>query len=504
MSLPVQRRKAAFTTFAGSTATTVVASLQALLLMPLYLHFIGPKLYGAWLASGDLLVFMLAFDMGIPNLIIQRIGAALAANDRRLIGAYFGTGAVILLTFSALLGIGLISVSPFIAGWMHIDGPQAHELRGAFLLGSAAICTMLVNYMFQGLARGIQETAVVNVSALAGVIAGFIVTLTMLLAGYGVWSIAAGLAVRSVIVLIGCIGFLFFTVDREIRRQIRFDRAVGREFWRISPPLFISGLGYTLMNDSQVLLAATVLGPESAAVFGLTRKAAEMAGTLLDGIGQGSYGGFSHLYAAGDGVRSRTVYREVIAVYLGIGFALMCAYVAVNPGLVGVWAGTRVFGGTLLTVLLAVSVLMTGWSYLSLCLYRSTDHHHATSGALILECLCRVPLMYVFLRLFGLPGIPVGAISTSIVSGLWAHFSIARLLPADNGWQKATAQVWATRLGLFGLAAAVCVFFARPTWSFVLFGGTGMVALAGLVFLRIDPSLLRMRGLLGRRFAGAR
>lgn len=500
----VNRRKAAFTTFAGSSATTIVASVQALLLMPLYLSHIGPRLYGAWLASGDLLVFMLAFDMGIPNLIIQRIGAALAANDRRLIGAYFGTGAVVLVTFSVLLGMALFAISPFIAGWMHISGPEAGSLRSAFLLGSAAICCMLVNYVFQGLARGLQETAVVNVAAFVGVVAGFVVTLTLLLRGYGVWSIPAGLAVRSGTVLVGSIGFLLFGVSPEIRRCIRFDRTVGKEFWRISPPLFISGLGYTLMNDSQVLLAALVLGPESATIFGLTRKAADMGGTILDAIGQASYGGFSHLYAGGDGARSRSVYREVISIYLSVGLALMCAYVAVNPGLVGVWAGSKMFGGHLLTVLLAVSTLVAGWSYLSLCLYRSTDHHREASAALLIECACRIPLMFLLLRLVGLPGLAIGALSTSLVSGLWAHARTAKLLPGDPARSSATTRVWITRCLLFGLAALVCVFAARPTWSFVLTAGAGMALLSGLVFLKIDPSLFKMRGAIGRRLAGAR
>ena len=47
-------------------------------------------MYGAWLATGDLLVLMLAFDMGIPNILIQRIGAALAKSDKKAIGGYFG------------------------------------------------------------------------------------------------------------------------------------------------------------------------------------------------------------------------------------------------------------------------------------------------------------------------------------------------------------------------------------------------------------------------------
>lgn len=500
--MTVRRRRAAITTFAGSTATTLVASIQALVLIPLYLHYLGPTLYGAWLASGDLLVFMLAFDMGIPNLIIQRIGAALAQRDSRAIGAYFGTGIVVLSSFAVLLGAALFAISAWVPVWMRLHGQEAEALRGAFLLGAAAICTMLVNYAFQGLARGLQETTVVNVAALLGVILGFGVTFAMLISGFGVWSIAAGLAVRSGTVLLGSLGFLFLGVDRSIRRHIRVDRETGREFWRISPPLFIAGLGYTLMNDSQVLLAATVLGPEIAAVFAITRKAADMAGTILDAVGQGSYGGFSHLFAAGDGVRSRAVYREIVAVYLSLGIAFMCAYMAVNPSLVTVWAGAKMFGGGGLTICLALATLITGWSYLGVSLYRSTDHHKAASAILLIECACRIPLMYGLILWLGLPGLPIGAIATAILSGAWSHSRISRLLPARGMGEPARA--WSGRVAVFALGVALCIFGSRPSWSFVILVGAGMIALSGFVFLSLDPVLGRVRAMLGRRLAGAR
>ena len=70
------RRKATITTLIGGTAGTLIVTVQAAVLIPLYINHIGPRLYGAWLASGDFLVWMQAFDLGLPNLMIQRIAMA--------------------------------------------------------------------------------------------------------------------------------------------------------------------------------------------------------------------------------------------------------------------------------------------------------------------------------------------------------------------------------------------------------------------------------------------
>jgi len=258
------------------------------------------------------------------------------------------------------------------------------------------------------------------------------------------------------------------------------------------------------MNDSQVLLAATVLGPESAAVFALTRKAADMAGSILDAIGQASYGGFAHLFATGDLPKSRSIYREIIAVYLGIGITSMAAYLAVNPSLVGVWAAPKMFGGALLTALLAAATLTTGWAYLNLNLYRSTNHHKAASAALLIECLCRVPLMYALLRWLGLPGLAIGAISTSVISGIWSTTRILRLLPGIPDAENRAVRIWGSRAAVLSLGLFLCCSGVRPSWLFVLIAGSSVAVIGGLTFLGIDPLLGRLRSLLGGKLAGVR
>jgi O-antigen/teichoic acid export membrane protein len=496
---PVNRMRAAMTTFAGSSATTLLVSIQALVMMPLYLAHIGSRMYGAWLATGELLVLMLAFDMGIPNILIQRIGAALAKSDTKAIGSYFGTGAVILGSFATMLALALAMVSPFVPTWVHLHGAEAQLLQNTFLLDTVAICFMLINFIFQGLARGLQETTVVNVSSFLATLIGFITTLTLLLTGHGLWSISIGVAVRATLTLLGSILFLCFGVDKAIRSSLRYDREVAQEFKKLSPSMFAAGVGYGFMNNSQVLLAALILGPESATIFGLTRKAADVARNILDAVGNASYGGFAHLFASGDTKKSQAIYKEIMAVYLTVGLALMCAYVATNPSLVGVWVSKKVFGGNVLTILLALSTLIGGWSYLTLSLYRSTDHHKAVSSALLLECGCRLPVMVGCLYWFGLPGLPIGAISTGLISGIWAHLKIRGLLGMDQGSDLRQKMVWVARLSVFTLGTIICLVSFRPSWSYVLGLGASIVLVSGALFLGIDPLLGRVRHYVKRK-----
>ncbi len=490
----VNRMRAATSTFAGSTATTLLVSIQALVMMPLYMLHIGPRMYGAWLATGEMLVLMLAFDMGIPNIIIQRIGAALASSDKKAIGAYFGTGAMILCTFALALGLILAIIAPFVPSWVHLKGAEAQLLQNAFLLDIVAICLMLINFIFQGLARGLQETTTINVSSFVATLIGFGTTLLLLTTGYGLWSISIGVTVRAVLTLLGSICFLLFGVDKEIRSSVRYDREVAKEFRKLSPPMFAAGVSYGFMNNSQVLLAAILLGPEKATIFGLTRKAADVARNILDAVGNASYGGFAHLFATGDKKRSQAVYREIIAVYLAVGLALMCAYTATNPSLVGVWVSKEMFGGSTLTILVALSTLIGGWSYLTLSLYRSTNHHKAVSSALLIECLCRLPAMVGFLLVLGLPGLPIGTICTGLVSGIWAHFKIRALTESKTEAKDHQTFVWGARITMFVVGIVICTLSIRPSWVFVLGIGGSIVLLSGVLFLGIDPLLERVRG----------
>ncbi len=497
--LSTLRRRAAWATFAGSTSSTLVATIQSIVLMPLYLSQIGASAYGAWLASGELLGLLLAFDAGIPNLMIQRIGAALAKDDRREIGGYFGTGLAVLVAFSVLVGLGLASVAGSVPRLVGIAGPEAAALSGSFQIGALAFSLMLVTFAFQGLARGLQQTAMVHGAVLAGTLVGFAVTAGMLASGFGLWSIASGLLARSLVAIVGCLIYLFRQVDPEIRHSIRIDRDAGRDYRKLSPPLFLSGLGFLLTNNSQVLLAAILLGPGVAAVYGITRKAAEFVTAFLNAVGNATYGGFAHLFAEGDRTRARKVYGEIVALYVSLGLALLGAYLAVNPSLVEVWASAELYGGAGLCVLVAGSHLLSGWAYLETSLYRATGAHGGSSASMLVYCAARIGLAIGLAKLVGVHGLPAASIVAGACLGFWTRSRMRRELPESEGERVSIGRTWALRVGVFALGVGLCLAGLPASWPSVLAAGGTTAAVSLGLFLALDPRLGRYAAAIRRR-----
>ncbi len=472
---------------AGSTASTVVAAAQSLVLLPLYLREVGPGLYGAWLATGEVLVWLLAFDFGIPNLLIQRVGSLLAKGDRRAIGSQFATSLIALFAISLLLLVVVFASAPFIASLIGVHGQDADSLVQSLRIGVVSTSLMLLAYGFVGLARGLQDTSLVQGVSLAGTVAGFVLTAWMLLSGYGLVSIAYGLLARASFTLLGGVMFLVFRADRGVRGSLRPTREAVEDIAKNCPPMFAAGIGYALMNNSMVTIAAVMFRPEAAVVLGVTRKAADLVRLVLDMIGHASYGGFAHLYHEGEPVRVRAVYRELQSTFFLVATSLLAAYVAVNPALISVWVGQEMYGGFSLTLALAVATVAGSWSYFQISLYRSMGHHGAASAALLIECGARLALMVGLGLAFGVVGLAIGAVATAVVSGVWASRRIASSI--GGGDERSPTVAWAWRVLPFAGAALVGFVGLRGGWGLVIATGALVCAAVFGVLIATDPAL---------------
>jgi O-antigen/teichoic acid export membrane protein len=493
-----RRRRSAHATLLGSGACTVVAAVQTLVLLPLYLSKIGPELYGIWMATGEVFVWLLAFDFGVPNLLIQRTGAFLADGDSRSIGSHFGTSLLVLGGIAAIVFSAVYVFAPTLAGSFGLSVAGAISLADALRVGALAMCLTLVGYGFVGLARGLQDTTSVQAAALAGTVLGFGTTAALLLADFGLLSIAYGLLVRGSLTLAGGIVW-FFSTQGSVRGTVTVSRGALADIGRHCPPMFAAGMAYALMNNSMVTLAAVMFSPQAAVVLGVTRKIADFARGLLDMVGHAAYGGFSNLFAEGDRERVRSVYRELQSTFFVIAVALLAAYVAANSAIVASWVGAEMYGGFGMTVALAGAVGTGAWSYMQVSLYRSMGHHGRASSALLAECAARIAAMCGLALWLGPVGLAVGALVTATVSGVWASRMIAIEIKAspDSG-----LRVWAWRVLPFVVGGAIALSGVRDGWGYAL-AIAMLVGSASVVALLIaDPALAHVRTTLRRRLLG--
>jgi O-antigen/teichoic acid export membrane protein len=494
----VSRRRAAVASMLGSAGGVVVVAVQSLVLTPLFLRYVGQRLYGAWLGSGDVLLWLQAFDLGIPNVLIQRLGAAHGRGDDAEAGRWLASGTVSLVILGILIGAGGVAVAGMLPRWFDVAGADAGHLSSAFALGSVSVGMLMVSHIGLAWSRGVQRTGLFSAVQVLATLAAFAVTLVLLLAGLRLMAIAWGFVARSVVLLAGAGVVLVRDVPASTWRTARPDRRTLQELGRLMPITALGGLSFAAMSQSELAIIGAMLDPMLAAAYMATRRASELARALVDTISWSTYGAFAHLAGSSDRPRAMHSYREIFAVRDAASVALAAAFIAANGAFVGAWVGPELYMGLLLTTLIGIQAVVTGGAFLANYLYRAAGAVATGSALLFAEAVLRVTLAVLLIRAgAGVLAIPVAAIITAVMSWtLVRRWTVAALGDPAPPPRWHGLWMWVARAALIAVAVGAAAVAGHPGWVraavlAAVFGAGGLVTLIAL-----DPAAasLRQRG----------
>jgi hypothetical protein len=184
------------------------------------------------------------------------------------------------------------------------------------------------------------------------------------------------------------------------------------------------------------------------------------------------------------------VHAEIHAFRISIAVSLAAAYIAVNSSLISVWVGPAQFGGTLLTVLVAIQFITTGSSYLMNYLFRATGSVMSGSLMLFCESVLRLPLMLILLKAIGLPGLPIAAIITAVPFGYMAfQFTIRHTAEFSQNYPPLIKGPWIMRCIVFGIGVLLGISFRHGSWPYVLIAGSSVAIGSAILFILLDSRL---------------
>lgn len=313
-------------------------------------------------------------------------------------------------------------------------------------------------------------------------------SLVLILSGWGLWALALGLAARAAALLFGSFVFIGPIFKRNLSPFFRIRTPILRELVSASPGTAFGSVSYAVMNHSETALVAILIRPELATVLNLTRKAADVARGILDTIGFASYGGFAHLVGSDQRHRALHVHAEISSFYLSMAVVAASAYMAVNGSLVSVWVGADLFGGVLLTMLMAAQLIVVGQSYLLNYLYRAAGPVLKGSVLLGIECIIRFPLMVGLLLWIGLPGLPLAAITTAALSAaLVNRWTEKELSSFTEPVRTPAGRLVVVRVAILATGILGGLLVSEPSWAYVLVTGSLIMLVGGSVLLVVDP-----------------
>ncbi|MGZ0656219.1 lipopolysaccharide biosynthesis protein [Coraliomargarita sp. W4R72] len=446
-------------------------------------------MYGAWLASGNILNWILVVDPGISTVVMQRIGQSYGANERALVGEYALGGMLVTALVVLLVLIGGYVCSLYVSGWINItDLALVAQLQQSFLIAVIASSLTLMAFAVGAVNLGLQASFAHGLNFLVANTFSLITTAVLLLLDWGLLAISIGLLVRAVVFLGGGLGYMLWRCQRESMPLI-YNGARIKEILSLMSFTSLGRIGGILSRNMDAFFIARFLGPGMVPVFVLSRRGLNVAEMLLNRTGNAIGPSLSHLAGEGDIVKMRGIVSRLLSLNLWLLGLAFGGFLAFNGDFIRLWVGAEFFAGRSVSALLCVLLVFTVLFTLLQTLCVALGDIKRSSVMQFIQAIITFSLLVAGICYWGLIGAVIAPIVGFIVIASWYYpRSLGHLAFLErSNWLVMGRE--ALLSGLLGVGlSGLCMHLELTSWlSFLLAGASMATAYFVLLFALSSP-----------------
>jgi O-antigen/teichoic acid export membrane protein len=458
-----------------ASVTAVFAYLQfglsivvGLALVPFVLHQVGARLYGFWLASGEVLAYATMADLGVmgvvPWLIAEADGRRDRAAIRRLISTGFCAAVVVAVLYSVLV-IVLWRIAPSV---LRLAPAERAAIAGPLMLIAAATAIAMPLRVFGAVLMGLQDARFYGLLSTASWALGLMLTVSFLLKGFGLYALAIGAAVPPAVGVL-----VMFTRVRVIAPDLtsHWPRPSASEVARLFREGFgawLGAWGWRLSAATDAIVLASLGNPLGVTMLAMTAKLGQMLTQMSWVPGDSSLVGLAQLSGEQCPERLRSAVAAVFRVYLALAAAGACVVLAANAAFVRGWVGGHLFAGVRVNAILAMLIIVTTTAHGIAAIASVLGNRTHVGLATLAAGGVQVGLAFLLGRRLGIIGVPLAALcaqSCVLIPLLMPAFS-ARTGLSSLGFAREVAGPWAARSVVLTAISALAgpVLYPAPLW----------------------------------------
>jgi O-antigen/teichoic acid export membrane protein len=403
---------------AASTVAAVLARgiglAGSLIAVPLTIGYLGTERYGVFVTLTSLTSMLVFADLGLGNGLLNLLsdahGRADDATARRGISSAAGMLIVVAVLFAIIFGAAYGRIDW--AAWLNVSGaramaevgPAAAVFVGLFII---ALPMGIVERIRMAYQEGFLNSIAMTIGGLLG-LAGLLIA---------IWSraslpvLVAAVSLGPLIAL-GGNGYRLFRSDRpSLRPRLALaDRAMVLRLAKVGFLFLVLQIAVAVAYQSDVVVAAAVLGPEAAATYAVTLKVFLLVPTLVAIYLATLWPAYTEAFARGDAAWVRgTLWRSILIAF-GTSLASSVILVLAGPWLIETWTGGKIQPPEALLIGAAV------WAVLSATFNAIAILLNALSVVLFQVVVATVMavgsifLSVSFAGIIGLPGVILGTV----------------------------------------------------------------------------------------------
>lgn len=384
-------------------------------LVPFVLHRVGERLYGYWLASGEVLAYAAMADFGVMGVVPWIIAEADGRRDRAAIQRTMSTAACAAVVVSAIyvvLVVVLWHMAPVVLGLAPAD--RAAIARPLAIIACATAIVLPLRVAGSTL-NGLQDVKFYGSVSTAMWGLDLVLTVGLLLKGYGLYALALGAAVPSLVSAVVMTLRLRIVAPDLMRHWPMPSAAEIARLFREGFGAWMGAWGWRLSVATDAIVLASLGHPVWITMLAMTAKLGQMMTQMSWVPGDSSLVGLAQLSGERRPERLREAVAAVFRVYLALAGGAACILLAVNGAFVRSWVGAHLFGGGGLNAVLAVLIVVSTLTHALAAVISALGRRLLVGLATLVSGALQVGLAFALGRRFGLIGIPLASLCAQSV-----------------------------------------------------------------------------------------
>lgn len=332
-----------------------------ILLVPLYLKYISADEYGAWLASGNIIIWMSLLDPGLSGTMQYKIAHALGNNESKKIGVLIGNSLIVGIIFFITLCICAVFVQYYITTWLDISKFDNLRFLNALAFTSLSTSLMMFSFTIAGINMGLQSSLGIGIIFTLMNILGIISTVYFLMNGYGLLAFGYSGMIRAVVYLSGNLLYLYCRVIVE-KYKVVIDRSGLKELVSLLGYNFIGKTAGTLQSRVFDFLIAKFVSFNAVTSFRISLSAPDNCKLILVRPTVSISPILSKSHGSGDLEEIKYRLKQMVFFFLWVSAFIFSAFFLFNEVFVQLWVGKEFYSGPIVNVLICIMVLLASFS----------------------------------------------------------------------------------------------------------------------------------------------
>lgn len=436
-------------------AAVVLMVISGLVLVPFYLKFIPLQDYGAWLATGNILVWITAVDPGLSAVLQQKVAVAYGRRDLPEIGRLAVSGITLGLLLSLLPVLLAFGLADHLPSWLRLTSEvNAPVLVKAFLLAGFGTTLAVMSFALASVNQGLLSGVGIGVIYVVVHSLDILITILLLHRGWGVTAIAFSFVMRGGGLMLGHAGYLLWRIRKE-NIPLSFSLAGIKSLSNVLSFTFFSKAGILIVSNMESFLVARLVGAGQVPLLALTRKSLDIGRIVVERPPLAFMPAISHLVGAGEMGKVREYLLRLFRVLLWLAGLIVGGVLVFNDDFVGLWVGRELFAGKWVNAVLCLNFLLVALHSSLSNLALSLGDIKRNSLVSLAQSLIYVAAAVALGKAYGILGIAAAmAVSLLLTSAWYYPISVSSIISLPGSDVKSLAREAVLILALSAAAAA--------------------------------------------------